>query len=177
MEQLKQIQQQLNAPKNMFNGFGGYNYRSCESIFEAVKPLLEKLNCILIVSDTLQEFCGRVYVTAKATLIEPDGTKYEATASAQDEGVKKGMDSAQVTGAASSYARKYALNGLFLIDDVKDPDTEEKYLERVRSSIYAAKSEQELREIYEKQKDSVKKEIEKDIQTRMYQLGIKPKKQ
>lgn len=153
-EKLAIIQQKLNAPKNQKNNFGGYNYRSCEDIFEAVKPLLKETNTILKVSDELivlgtnnptiittekedrngeiikvESSVGmqRFYIKATATLIDADdGTEMiENTAYAREEETKKGMDGSQVTGATSSYARKYALNGLFLIDDVKDTDTPE----------------------------------------------------
>lgn len=126
MENLIKIQQELNVPKSLYNSFGKYRYRSCEGILEAVKPLLLKYGCCLHLSDSLKEIAGRVYVEATATLYDKEGAPIASvTAYAQDAGQKTGMDAAQVTGAASSYARKYALNGLFLIDDVKDADTDE----------------------------------------------------
>lgn len=119
---LLKIQSQLKAPKNQMNAFGGYNYRSCEDIFEAVKPLLEKENLVLRLTDELVNIGERYYI--KATAILTDGNEtIENTAYAREEESKKGMDGSQITGASSSYARKYALNGLFLIDDVKDSDT------------------------------------------------------
>lgn len=124
MENLKKIQQELKAPKDRFNSFGKYNYRSCEDILEKVKPLLAKYNCLLLLNDQLQEVCGRVYICATATFVDSDGETASVSACAQD-GERKGMDIAQCTGASSSYARKYALNGLFLLDDNKDPDTDE----------------------------------------------------
>ena len=124
MENLKKIQQELKAPKDRLNSFGKYNYRSCEDILEKVKPLLAKYNCLLLLNDQLQEVCGRVYICATATFVDSDGETASVTACAQD-GERKGMDIAQCTGASSSYARKYALNGLFLLDDNKDPDTDE----------------------------------------------------
>ena len=116
---LERIQKQLKAPKNQHNKFGGYNYRSCEDILEAVKPLLD--GCVVTISDTIREVGGRVYVEAEATI--SDGVnQINVTAYAREPEDRKGMDSSQITGSASSYARKYALNGLFLIDDTKDAD-------------------------------------------------------
>ena len=120
---LQQIQTTLKAPKNLYKSFGKYNYRNCESILEAVKPLLKEMKCILTIKDELEIIGERYYVKAVATLIdcEEDG-KVEVTAYARESETKKGMDDSQVTGATSSYARKYALNGLFLLDDTKDAD-------------------------------------------------------
>ena len=124
MDKLLKIQTDLKAPKGQFNKFGNYKYRSCEDILEALKPLLARECCTLTLSDEMVEIGGRVYVKATATLT--DGTATErVTAYAREEESKKGMDASQVTGAASSYARKYALNGLFCIDDTKDADTDE----------------------------------------------------
>ena len=121
---LHNIQRELKAPKNQMNRFGGYRYRSCEDIQEAVKPLLAKYNCILTITDRVEQIGDRYYVTACTTLIDIEtGDMIGTTASAREEETKKGMDKAQITGSASSYARKYALNGLFLIDDTKDADT------------------------------------------------------
>jgi len=121
MEKLIKIQSELKAPKNQFNKFGGYNYRSQEDILEALKPLLKKHECLLTVTDEMEAVEGRVYVKATATIT--DGEKgVQVTAYAREASTKKGMDEAQITGSASSYARKYALNGLFLIDDTKDAD-------------------------------------------------------
>ena len=122
---LKTIQQGLKAPKSQTNTFGGYKYRSCEDILEAVKPLLESTRSALTLSDEIVEVGGRVYVKATATLRETglaDAPALSVTAYAREELEKKGMDASQITGAASSYARKYALNGLFCIDDTKDAD-------------------------------------------------------
>lgn len=120
------IQNELKAPKNQNNKFGGYKYRSCEDILEALKPLLFTHKCHLIINDEVVEVGGRVYVKATATLHsceKSDLVKWSASAYAREAESKKGMDEAQVTGSASSYARKYALNGLFAIDDTKDADT------------------------------------------------------
>lgn len=121
---LMNIQQELKSPKGQYNSFGKYAYRSCEDILEAVKPLLKKEKVVLTISDELQYIGNRYYIKATATLID---TESEATISnsayAREEETKKGMDGSQITGASSSYARKYALNGLFGIDDNKDSDT------------------------------------------------------
>ncbi|WP_167957939.1 ERF family protein [Anaerosporobacter faecicola] len=123
-EKLLKIQVELKAPKNQYNSFGKYNYRSCEDILEGVKPLLKEVNAVLTVNDTIEYIDGRHYVKATATIIDCETSdKIENTAYAREEESKKGMDSSQVTGATSSYARKYALNGLFCIDDVKDADS------------------------------------------------------
>jgi hypothetical protein len=124
MEALSKIQSELVAPKDLYNKFGNYYYRSAESILEAVKPLLAKNNAQLTVSDEVVIVGDRVYVKATATLTDGKET-VSVTAYAREPSEKKGMDSSQITGATSSYARKYALNGLFLIDDSKDADTEE----------------------------------------------------
>lgn len=123
---LAAIQRELKAPKGQYNSFAKYNYRSCEDILEAVKPLCIKNNATLILNDTVREISGRFYVVATATLAdqESDGV-VEVDAYAREPQDKKGMDDSQITGMASSYARKYALNGLFCIDDTKDADTDE----------------------------------------------------
>lgn len=119
-ERLAEIQRTLNAPKNQHNKFGGYNYRSCEDILQAVKPLLAGL--VLTVNDEMQAVGDRVYVKATATITDGEHS-VSTTAYAREALTKKGMDEAQITGSASSYARKYALNGLLLIDDNKDADS------------------------------------------------------
>lgn len=125
-EKLMNIQQELKAPKGQFNKFGGYKYRSCEDILEAVKPLLAKHKTTLVISDELENIGERYYIKATAKLINVEATEsIENTAYAREEETKKGMDGSQITGTASSYARKYALNGLFDIDDTKDADTDE----------------------------------------------------
>lgn len=126
MKELRPIQTELNAPKNQYNAFGKYSYRSCEDILAAVKPLLEVYRCTLTLTDGIELIGDRFYVRATATLTNEAGDTASTTAYAREDEVKKGMDGAQITGAASSYARKYALNGLFCIDDVKDPDATNK---------------------------------------------------
>lgn len=127
-EKLQQIQITLKAPKGQWNDFGKYSYRNCEDILEAVKPLLQKNKCTLTLTDTLENIGNRFYIKATATLIDCEETTQtvQVTAYAREEENKKGMDGSQVTGASSSYARKYALNGLFAIDDTKDSDTTNK---------------------------------------------------
>lgn len=144
IKKLMAIQAELKAPKGRKNKFGNYNYRSCEDILEAVKPLLAKNDCALILRDEILSIDGRFYVKAIATLCGNGGGEITTTAYAREEDVKKGMDAAQVTGTASSYARKYALNGLFCIDDTKDADTDE-YTETQRN---AAKAEKPKAETY-----------------------------
>lgn len=126
MEKLAAVQQEVKAPKNLYNSFGDFKYRSAESILEAVKPVLAKHNAIIILTDSIEEVGGRIYVKSNATIYDiEDGTAFFASAFAREPDEKKKMDSAQITGTASSYARKYALNGLLLLDDTKDPDTDE----------------------------------------------------
>lgn len=130
MEKLIKIQTELKAPKNQHNSFGGYNYRSCEDILEAVKPLLKEAGCMLTIRDEIVEVAGRVYVKATARIHWEGDEKtheylhHETTAYAREPESRKGMDASQITGASSSYARKYALAGLFLLDDAasQDPD-------------------------------------------------------
>lgn len=141
MKELIEIQNRLNAPKSRRNDFGKYNYRSAEDILKAAKPILKELGCVLLLSDEVKEVGAaytyntqnkngasayqgtRVYVVATATIINSQGEKLSVQGMAREEVVKAGMDSAQITGAASSYARKYALNGLFAIDDGTDADS------------------------------------------------------
>lgn len=141
-EKLSNIQNELKCNKNQFNKFGGYKYRSCEDILEAVKPICKKYNTVLILGDTLENIGDRYYIKATASLFDTENNEDQVmdavnrtitvrarsisnTAYAREEESKKGMDGSQITGTASSYARKYALNGLFNIDDTKDADTDE----------------------------------------------------
>lgn len=124
MKELIEIQKKLKAPKGQYNSFGKYKYRSAEDILEAVKPLCHENNCTLTLSDTLENIGDRYYI--KATVAITNGTEtVSVSAYAREDETKKGMDGSQITGTASSYARKYALNGLFCIDDTKDADTDE----------------------------------------------------
>jgi hypothetical protein len=120
---LIKIQKELKVPKNQMNKFGNYRFRSAEDIIEAAKPICHKHDCALTISDEVVLIGDRIYVKATATLHKSDGDYFTTNGYAREEEVKKGMDAAQITGSASSYARKYALNGLFAIDDTKDADS------------------------------------------------------
>lgn len=123
-EKLAKIQSTLKAPKGQYNAFGKYKYRNCEDILEAVKPLLAEAKAVVIIGDDLELIGSRFYVKATARFIDCEtDAQITNTAYAREEDTKKGMDGSQITGASSSYARKYALNGLFAIDDTKDSDT------------------------------------------------------
>lgn len=127
-EKLFKVQGALKAPKNQYNSFGKYNYRNAEDILEAVKPILKEVNALVLLTDEIKNIGNRYYVecTAKFVDCEPQGSMIsfiDVKASAREEEDKKGMDGSQITGSSSSYARKYALNGLFAIDDTKDSDT------------------------------------------------------
>lgn len=122
MKELIAIQSELKVPKSQFNKFGGYKYRKAEDILEAVKPLLAKQKCTLINTDDVVLIGNRIYVKATATIKNEKGECETSTGWAREEETKKGMDGSQITGASSSYARKYALNGLFAIDDNQDSD-------------------------------------------------------
>lgn len=124
IEKLNEIQQELKVPKSQRNDFGKYNYRSCEDILESVKPILGKTKTVLTITDEVVAIGNDNYVKAIATLFFED-EKLEVSALAKEAKEQKGMSSAQITGATSSYARKYALNGLFAIDDTKDADTQD----------------------------------------------------
>lgn len=126
LKKLASVQSALKVPKDMYNSFGKYKYRSAESILEALKPLLKKNGLALKLSDEVVQIGNRFYVMATATVTDVEtGLSTDVTAYAREDESKKGMDGSQISGTASSYARKYALNGLFLIDDSKDADTDE----------------------------------------------------
>lgn len=126
MKELITIQSKLKAPKGQYNSFGKYKYRSCEDILEAIKPLLKETGCVLTITDDIVLVGERFYVKATVSLRNSSGETITTSAFAREEETKKGMDGSQVTGASSSYARKYALNGMFCIDDTKDSDTTNK---------------------------------------------------
>lgn len=152
MKKLNEIQQKLKAPKNQYNAFGKYKYRNQEDILEAVKPLLG--DATMIITDEIVNIGDRYYVKATATLKDGDETVF-STAYAREPEIKKGSDESQITGATSSYARKYALNGLFLIDDTKDADSaynSKADIEKIMSGISKIKTIPELKEYYEKHK-------------------------
>lgn len=123
-EKLMNVQSKLKAPKGQYNSFGKYSYRSCEDILEALKPIFKKEKLAIFISDEMVLMDTRFYVKATVTLVDIEtGEKVMNSAFAREEENKKGMDGSQVTGASSSYARKYALNGMFAIDDTKDSDS------------------------------------------------------
>lgn len=140
MKELITIQSTLKAPKSQFNAFGNYKYRKVEDILEAVKPIMSNLGCTLVMTDDIEMVGNRIYVKATATLKNSKGEIEITTGYAREEETKKGMDGSQITGAASSYARKYALNGLFAIDDNADSDTtniDQQSQQKVKSSNHA----------------------------------------
>lgn len=154
-QKLSRIQAELKAPKNLFNKFGNYSYRNVEGIQEALKPYETKFGVMTILSDSIEEINGRVYVKATATIFDTEsGESIEVSAYAREAESKKGMDEAQLTGATSSYARKYALNGLFLLDDTKDADSEE----------YQTQGKQEPKKATPKKETEVKPLSEKELQ-------------
>ena len=122
MKELIEIQKTLKAPKGQLNKFGNYKYRSCEDILEALKPLLYENKCVLTINDDIVSVVNRVYVKATVILKNESGEEISTTAFAREEETIKGMNSSQITGSTSSYARKHALNGMFCIDDTKDSD-------------------------------------------------------
>lgn len=123
-EKLTEVQNELKAPKSRYNSFGKYNYRSCEDILEAVKPLLKSKKLAMTVKDEVYSVDGRFYIMAVVTVFDCESEeKITTTAYAREDNEKKGMDGSQITGSSSSYARKYALNGMFAIDDTKDADS------------------------------------------------------
>lgn len=152
MKELVEIQKKLKAPKDLTNKFGGYKYRSAESILEAVKPLLYEQKCQLTITDDIVMVGNRIYVKAVATIKNESGETETTTAFAREGEAKKGLDSSQISGASSSYARKYALNGLFCIDDNKDSDTTNDgnadSLDMALQEVRAAQSEDTLRQIW-----------------------------
>ena len=144
-EKLYSIQTKLKAPKKQFNSFGKYNYRSLEDIFEAVKPYLESAKCTLKCSDEIVSYGDRNYIKVTATLTDVEtGESVENTALAREAVDKKGMDDSQLTGATSSYARKYCLSGLFLLDDTKDADTNEFKEQTIEEETKEQASKEEL---------------------------------
>ncbi len=158
--QLNRIQSDLKAPKGQMNKFGNYKYRSCEDILEAIKPILG--DCSLILNDEIVLIGERYYVKATATLFNSEG-RTSASAFAREPLSKKGMDESQITGAASSYARKYALNGLFSIDDTKDADTMDNTKtsynkKRVRQPNSPADLSKEARQSFEAMKEALEME-------------------
>lgn len=146
-EKLMHIQTELKAPKNLYNSFGKYKYRNAEGIQEAVKPYLLKYECILVLRDTVEQIGDRIYIKATASLYDVHSDEHAiAEAYARESFEKKGMDESQITGTASSYARKYALNGLFLLDDTKDADSDE-YKQTIDAKNEQAKDEEKFEQV------------------------------
>lgn len=144
---LSHIQNELKAPKNQYNSFGKYNYRNCEDILEAVKPICKKHRTTLVLTDSVELIGERYYIKSIARLQDWDSIEYvEGVAYARESKDKKGMDDSQVTGATSSYARKYALNGLFNIDDTKDFDTDESQRQQNNGKQQPAKQQINIQE-------------------------------
>lgn len=171
-EKLLNIQNELKAPKNQFNKFGNYKYRNAEDILEAVKPICLKYKAVINVKDKIIQVGDRYYVEATAyiTDVEKPGDYIENQAYAREEENKKGMDSSQVTGATSSYARKYALNGLLCIDDTKDTDSEE-YQKSEKKEVMITDSQKELI-INKFDKEDIKAYLEELNKSKLSELTI-----
>lgn len=155
MKSLTLIQKELNVPKLRENKFSGFYFRSCEDIVEALKPLLKKYECELYITDSIEMVGDRFYVKATATFKDSEGNTTSVSGYAREPLSKKGCDDSQVTGGASSYARKYALNGLFLIDDSSDVDTLEvvdgsKLPEVVKKDLSKCKTAEDVTKVYNK---------------------------
>lgn len=173
-KKLNQIQIKLKAPKSQFNKFGNYKYRNCEDILEALKPLLNEFKTVISLKDEIIFIEGRFYVKATVTLIDSEtGEAFSTSAFAREEETKKGQDGSQITGSSSSYARKYALNGLFAIDDTKDSDStnthlnsKEGMIERLKESLSSDKlkkvlSAYNVNELWEMTTEQLKEACEK----------------
>lgn len=160
-EKLMEVQAELKAPKGQYNSFGKYNYRSCEDILEGVKPLLSKVGAVITLCDSIEVICDRVYVKATAKFTDVESLEsVENTSFAREPVEKKGSDESQITGASSSYARKYALNGLLLIDDTKDADTDENHNERNAKAKRQVDAPKEPEKITDKDKEVLRKTVE-----------------
>lgn len=160
-DKLSAIQQKLKAPKNLFNSYGKYNYRNVEGILEAYKPFEAEYKVTLVISDSAVVVGNRIYIQATARLYDLESDDcIEAKALARESETKKGMDESQITGTASSYARKYALNGLFLLDDTKDADTDENRIERENRSVKEDKKDVKDMHIDEVKANALRKKCE-----------------
>ena len=157
---LSAVQRELKAPKGQRNSYGGYNYRSCEDILEAVKPLTSNFGLILVISDEIEQVGERYYIKATATLSDSTGSYVSNTAYAREELTRKGMDASQITGAASSYARKYALNGLFAIDDTKNADDTNKGQDEPKQPKEPTKAQDEPKQPKEPTKAQATKQLQ-----------------
>lgn len=174
-EKLATVQQELIAPKNQYNKFGNYNYRSCEDILEGLKPLLQKVKAVVKITDEVVLIGDRYYIKATATFIDiENGESVSNIAYAREEENVKGMSCSQVTGSASSYARKYALNGLFCIDDVKDADSRDN---RQSEATEPKKAEEQQQKKAEEQQQEIERmkisEVKvKSLQARCEKEGV-----
>jgi hypothetical protein len=183
-QKLRKVQTELKAPKGQYNKFGNFNYRSCEDILEALKPILDKEQLVLVIEDDIEEKANRVYVKATATLTNAENPEEKITtkAYAREEESKKGMDGSQVTGASSSYARKYCLNGLFNIDDNKDSDATNTGDSNTSATVEMATSEQvakleelQLRNWCKTKKGKELEELTKAEATKLIEVVLKRK--
>lgn len=181
-QKLLNIQTELKAPKSQYNSYGKYNYRNCEDILEAVKPLLKKENCTLFLTDEVETIENRFYIRVTVHFVDiDDGTTINVTAFAREEESKKGMDGSQVTGASSSYARKYALNGLFCIDDTKDSDATNKEEDKPDEAKKEEKKEKKrlanaIKSIDELAKKLIEiKKVEKNVVTNVVKENFQKK--
>jgi hypothetical protein len=174
IKKLSAIQTALNAPKGQFNSFGKYSYRNCEDILQALKPHLKATETALLLSDQIVEISGRFYIEATAKLTDGEN-EVEVKALAREAISKKGMDDSQLTGATSSYARKYALNGLFCIDDNKDADSmnnsETPSIADVKARIAECRSREDLTALWGKMGEQAKAELNKDFADRAAELA------
>lgn len=147
-QKLLNIQSKLKAPKGQYNDFGKYKYRNCEDILEAVKPILQEEKAVIVLTDEVMILGERYYIKAVATLTDiVSGDSISNSAFAREEETKKGMDGSQITGASSSYARKYALNGLLAIDDTKDSDTTNKGDKQAKGELISQEQIEQLKKL------------------------------
>lgn len=173
-EKLSAIQQKMKVPKNLRNTFGGYNYRNCETILEEFKKYESEFKVALVLEDDINTYGNHNYVRAVATLVDLESDqRIHASALAREAETKKGMDDSQITGACSSYARKYALNGLFLLDDTKDADTDEA---KIESEARAKKNKKDKEETKAQEEDNRKTvEVEKQLISKTKAAALKKK--
>lgn len=176
-EKLLKVQSTLKAPKNQYNDFGKYYYRSCEDILEGLKPILAEVKAVVVLTDSIQQIGDRYYVKATATLIDVESNeKIETTAQAREDETKKGMDLAQITGSVSSYARKYALNGLFCIDDTKDGDATNKHEQEATESLNSDEKDRGNTNTRSAEKKPLNKPTQSQIK-QLFQEGRKKEKE
>ena len=177
MKRILEVQQNLKAPKNQKNKFGGYSYRSAEDIIEAVKPLLHDKGLLMCITDEITQTDARIYVKATVSIYDTETNKeiIKTAAFARESAVKKGMDDSQITGSASSYARKYALNGMFAIDDTKDADSNEQQtqsnavklspeiIDEWRNAIEGAANKTALTKLWNEMGNDLRTELTEDV--------------